>query len=155
VKDCAKYEEKDDEEEEAMHPLVRDLYKRVLIVGQDYPTGLAHVKQVWKRALRETKVGSNSTNGDATDEEKMLLMAIHKGRLAVKEMIGIIQLRKYRSLKQRYGTTTADADEADRRMARLESAQAAAAAEEEASASTTKATTAIRYSPAHPGDGGG
>ena len=27
-----------------MHPLVRDLYKRFLIVGRDYPQGLPYVR---------------------------------------------------------------------------------------------------------------
>ena len=36
-----------------MHPLVRDLYKRVLIVGRDYPTGLEHVKKKAKEYFRE------------------------------------------------------------------------------------------------------
>ncbi len=27
-----------------MHPLVRDLYKRALLVGRDYPGGLASVR---------------------------------------------------------------------------------------------------------------
>jgi hypothetical protein len=38
-----------------MHPLVRDLYKRVLHAGRDYPTGLEHVKHVWKAALRNPR----------------------------------------------------------------------------------------------------
>lgn len=92
-----------------MHPLVRDLYKRVIIVGRDYPTGWPHVQAVWKRALRESDNCPSwyptSTNHDgkvaACDEEE-LLHAVNRGRLAVKEMIGVIQLKKYRSIKQRY-----------------------------------------------------
>ena len=39
-----------------MHPLVRDLYKRVLIVGRDYPAGLEHVK---KKAKEYFQIISN------------------------------------------------------------------------------------------------
>ena len=86
-----------------MHPLVRDLWKRVVWVGRDYPTGLAHVKAVWKPAMRHPPncpswYDNNSNMGD----EEELLRAVHKGRAAVKEMMGVIQLKKYRTLKQRY-----------------------------------------------------
>jgi hypothetical protein len=39
-----------------MHPLVRDLYKRVLVVGRDYPNmEFQRVKDVWKAALRNSE----------------------------------------------------------------------------------------------------
>ena len=82
-----------------MHPLVRDLYKRVLIVGRDYPTGIDHVKAVWKKALRDTIPGRT---------EVELLHAVNKGRYMVKEMIGVIQIKKYRTMKQRYGSESTD-----------------------------------------------
>jgi hypothetical protein len=104
-----------------MHPLVRDLYKRVLVVGKDYPTGLDHVKQVWKAALRnhdncpswyrdnhpnanDDLLLRNGGEGGSSrnDNEEELLRAVHKGRHMVKEMIGIIQLKKYRAMRQRY-----------------------------------------------------
>lgn len=85
-----------------MHPLVRNLYKRVLTVGKDYPTGLSHVKEVWKTALRNPTNCPSWYNGGVQDEEE-LLRAVHKGRYMVKEMIGIIQLKKYRAMKKRYG----------------------------------------------------
>jgi len=44
---------------------------------------------------------------------------VNKGRQAVKEMIGVIQLKKYRSLKQRYDQPNQHED-ADSIMARLE-----------------------------------
>jgi hypothetical protein len=105
-----------------MHPLVRDLYKRVLVVGKDYPTGLEHVKKVWKAALRNRAncpswYRDNNQNANDKDDlvlrnggggsgrrndEEELLRAVHKGRHMVKEMIGIIQLKKYRAMRQRY-----------------------------------------------------
>jgi hypothetical protein len=128
-----------------MHPLVRDLYKRVLTVGRDYPTGLSHVKEKWKTAILDPKncpscygyngeIGGNKSsnnnnnnnnpqkidpknnNNDNTSVvttgmaniqskqcEEEILFAVHKGRCFVKEMIGVIQLKKYRTMKQRYG----------------------------------------------------
>ena len=35
-----------------MHPLVRDLYKRAMYVGRDYPMGIDYVRIQWKKALR-------------------------------------------------------------------------------------------------------
>jgi hypothetical protein len=103
-----------------MHPLVRDLYKRVLFVGKDYPTGLAHVKRTWKEALRNPENCPTWYTGECNEEE--LLRAVHRGRLAVKEMIGIIQIKKYRTMKQRYGSNDNDIREA---MKKLESSACA------------------------------
>jgi hypothetical protein len=102
-----------------MHPLVRNLYKRVLVVGREYPTGLEHVKKVWKTALRnpancpswyqhDQDQGSNNgcdrqpNASTVVNDEEELLRAVHKGRYMVKEMIGIIHLKKYRAMKRRY-----------------------------------------------------
>jgi hypothetical protein len=92
-----------------MHPLVRDLYKRVLHVGRDYPTGLAHVKETWKKALRNPDNCPHCYGGDAKLEgdsqqtcEEEILHAVNKGRFMVKEMVGVIKLKKYRAMKQRY-----------------------------------------------------
>lgn len=76
-----------------MHPLVRDLYKRVLTVGRDYPSGLSHVREKAKEAFRK--------NADV-ENEVSLKRAVNSGRWRVKEMIAVIQLRKYRQLKRAY-----------------------------------------------------
>jgi len=88
-----------------MHPLVRDLYKRVIHVGADYPSGIDHVRQVWKKAIRNPQ-NCPSCYTDPTSQacEEELVHAIARGRHMVKEMIGIIQMKKYRTLKQRYGS---------------------------------------------------
>lgn len=75
-----------------MHPLVRDLYKKILVVGRDYPTGLAHVRQKAKEMICK--------NRDAKGDD--LKRAISYGRYMLREMIGIVQLKKYRTLKRRY-----------------------------------------------------
>ena len=84
-----------------MHPLVRNLYKRVLHVGKDYPTGLVHVKQLWKKALRNPAncPSCYATDGNAITAmnspacEEELFRAVYKGRFMVKEMIGVIQIK--------------------------------------------------------------
>jgi hypothetical protein len=135
-----------------MHPFVRNLYKRVLTVGRDYPTGIAHVKEKWKKAILDptncpscyccvddesnndnstknyiSTASNNSTNilhngVDTTSTgamntskhivinykeskqcEEEIFFAVNKGRWFVKEMIGVIKLKKYRTMKQRYG----------------------------------------------------
>jgi hypothetical protein len=75
-------------------PLVVDLYKRFLHVGHDYPLGLPYVREKARAAI----LG----NAGLTDEDE-IARAIAKGRWWVKELIGIVQLRKYRTLKARYG----------------------------------------------------
>lgn len=103
-----------------IHPLVRDLYKRVLFVGRDYPLGLPYVRETWKTALRNPEncpacYPSSATTATAdarrTGEcEKEIRKAVGKGRYMVKEMIGVIQLKKYRTLMKRYGQGSTDID---------------------------------------------
>jgi hypothetical protein len=97
-----------------MHPLVRNLYKRVLCVGHDYPTGMNHVRDVWKKSLRNPhncpscydQKGNPNLQDPACQEE--ILFAVHRGRKMVQEMIGVIQLKKYRAMKARYGNIDTD-----------------------------------------------
>ena len=119
-----------------MHPLARDLYKRVLHAGKDYPTGLAHVKHVWKAAMRNprncpacyTLASDECSDSDhglsrrkaknnvvlktenpyrpgvgSPDCEREIRAAVARGRHRVKEMVGVSQLKKYRSMLKRYG----------------------------------------------------
>lgn len=98
-----------------MHPQVRNLYKRVLIVGKDYPHegGMEYVRDVWKKAMRKYQPPFHAKEETKSEElaqihksnEKDLLKAVAKGRFMVREMIGIIQLKKRRTMKQRYETT--------------------------------------------------
>jgi hypothetical protein len=108
-----------------IHPFVRDLYKRVLMVSKDYPsTDHHHIKQLWKDAMRNpencpswyTKTKTNSkqnpistvttsSTAEPTNDMNELYHAVHRGRQMVKEMIGIVQLHKYRSMKQRYSNS--------------------------------------------------
>lgn len=74
--------------------IVRNLYRRILTVGKDYPTGLEAVK---KRAKAEFAKNAHLEDG------LELRRAVSYGRYMVREMQGVIMLKKYRAIKQRYG----------------------------------------------------
>ena len=76
-----------------MHRLVRDLYKRFLFAGKDYPKGLDYVRN---RVKKEFFANAHLTT------EAEIQKAVAKGRWWVKEVEGVNQLRKYRTLKSRY-----------------------------------------------------
>ncbi|GMI61088.1 hypothetical protein ScalyP_jg9569 [Parmales sp. scaly parma] len=90
-----------------IHPLVRNLYKRALTIGLDYPSGLPKIREKWKTALRKPsnftpKYTSSSSNELTVESQKELAKAVARGRWMCREMIGVIQLKKYRAMKQRY-----------------------------------------------------
>ena len=82
-----------------------------LIVGKDYPhpDGLDYVRRKWKEALRDPqncKLIPNNNNNDvdiAKENERILRKAVGKGRYVIREMEGTIQLKKYRTMRRRYG----------------------------------------------------
>jgi len=105
-----------------VHPLVRDLYKRVIHAGRDYPTGLPHVREVWKKAMRSPdncpSCYENSTVSETTGSftyskecEHEIKLAVGRGRKMVREMIAISQLKKYRAMKARYGESNSSDEE--------------------------------------------
>lgn len=105
-----------------MHALVRDLYKRALVVGKDYPLGLEYVRRTWKKALRNPEncpscyfkepaknMGASLVASlEAPGCEKEIRKAIGRGRFMIREMIGVIQLKKYRTMKRRYDNKEKD-----------------------------------------------
>ena len=147
-----------------MHPLVRDLYKRALIVGRDYPhpDGLGYVRRVWKAALRDGKncpscytqgrgAGDGGGDGDGVGGssaapkpncladpkcEKEIRLAVGRGRKMVNEMVGVIQLKKYRTMRRRYG----EGNDLDAEEKRLRDAIAAYGLETTAAADAKKTT---------------
>ncbi|TDH73141.1 hypothetical protein CCR75_004741 [Bremia lactucae] len=76
-----------------MNGKVRDLYKRFLLVGRDYPMGLSYVREKTKTAFYQNR---NLTDPVAIKK------AIKHGRWMVRELVGVIQLKKYRMLNSRY-----------------------------------------------------
>ena len=77
----------------AMNPLVRDLYKRFMLVGRTYPGGLDVVRRRAKQAFFE--------NAALTDEVQ-ILRAVRIGRQVSRDLAAVSQLKKYRVLKSRY-----------------------------------------------------
>jgi hypothetical protein len=75
-----------------MHPLVRNLYKRILLVGRDYPAGLSHVRERAKQAFAD----------DAAGDELAIKRSVARGRRYVRDMQDAVRLHKYRAVKQRY-----------------------------------------------------
>jgi hypothetical protein len=84
-----------------MHPLARDLYKRILFVGRDYPLGLTYVRSKAKEAFFA------EGNKDHALSEKHILRLVNRGRWMLKEMEGVIQFKKYRFLRKAYGSNNA------------------------------------------------
>jgi hypothetical protein len=83
-----------------MHPLVRDLYRRVITVGQVYPGGLELVRRRAKEEFFKNK--------DLTSEED-ILRAVARGRWYIKnELVAVTQVKKYRAMRQRYGSQAED-----------------------------------------------
>lgn len=76
-----------------MHPLVRDLYKRFMVVARDYPGGAGAVRARVKEGFWK--------NRDIADDVE-LKQAIAYGRYQVREMVALVQLKKYRAMKKRY-----------------------------------------------------
>jgi hypothetical protein len=76
-----------------MHPLVRDLYKRFLIAGENYPQGLSFIRDKVKEKFYENK--------NLTDEVE-IKRAVGKGRYSVREIHHFNQFHKYRQMKNRY-----------------------------------------------------
>jgi len=60
---------------------VRDLYKRFITVGRDYPKGLQYIRE-------KAKVGFMANKHLSSDED--INRAVGRGRYMVKEMIGVI-----------------------------------------------------------------
>jgi hypothetical protein len=114
-----------------MHPLVRDVYKRLVLAGRSYPTG-------WDSIRDRVKAGFIRTPLTSEDE---FLRAVHRGRWWAKELHAVVQIKKYREMNKRYPrtrVTTAEGNEefvatvsdmdgidTETAMARLEAAAAA------------------------------
>ena len=80
-----------------MRGMVRDLYKRFLLSGRQYPQGLEYVREKAKIAFFRNK--------DLVEEVEVL-KAVAKGRYMVREIDAISKLHKYRAMNKRYAKTT-------------------------------------------------
>ena len=78
-----------------MHEKVVNLYKRLLLVGRDYPGGFEQVRRKAKEEFMKHK--------DLHSEDD-ILRAVHRGRWYIRNvLVPVSQLTKYRAMKQRYG----------------------------------------------------
>lgn len=77
----------------SIHPLVRDLYKRFIRLGHDYPLGVDFIRRKVKAAFHQ--------NAHLKTEIE-IKRAVARGRYMVRELVGVIKLKKYRTLKKRY-----------------------------------------------------
>lgn len=78
-----------------MNPLVRDLYKRFLLAGRDYPKGLSFVRvRVKEEFFKECDLKN----------EIEIKKAIAKGRWWVRELNAVTKFHKYRRMRERYET---------------------------------------------------
>jgi len=77
-----------------MNPLVRDLYKRIITVGRDYPGGIDVVRRKAKEYFAKYAHLKDEVN---------IKKAVARGRWYVRnELVGVIKLKKYREMKSRY-----------------------------------------------------
>jgi len=79
-----------------MHPRVRDLYKSFLCVAKEYPTGISDIRPKLKAAF--------FSNKNLHPSSAEFSQAVGRGQYVINEMIGVIQLKKYRAMKNRYET---------------------------------------------------
>jgi len=76
-----------------MKEAVRELYKRLLLAGRDYPQGLDHVREKAKLAFQK-----NHNLTDIIEIKK----AVAFGRYQVREIRAMTMFHKYRTMKKRY-----------------------------------------------------
>ena len=77
-----------------MNSQVRDLYKRFLLAGRNYPKGLSFVRQKAKEGFGEHR---------HLRDEVEIKKAVAKGRWWVGELNAVSKLAKYRRMRERYG----------------------------------------------------
>ena len=77
-----------------MLPIVRDLYKRLLLAVKDYPLDKKLVMQKIKDSFNKNK------NLEGLDIHKM----VAKGRYQVREMVALSKFHKYRKMRERYNS---------------------------------------------------
>ncbi|RHZ52956.1 hypothetical protein Glove_454g1 [Diversispora epigaea] len=72
---------------------VKDLYKRLLFLGREYPLGYSYFYPKLKNAFMKNR---NLTNEDEIKK------AIDSGEYVIKELEALYYLKKYRAIKRAY-----------------------------------------------------
>ncbi|CAM9327043.1 unnamed protein product [Discosporangium mesarthrocarpum] len=85
-----------------MHPLVRDLLKRLILVSRSHPSGERWVKDRIRESLQ--------TNANLS-EEIDIRRAVARGRRAAREAETFSRFTRYRILRKRYGYHCGGRDE--------------------------------------------
>ncbi|KAK3277130.1 hypothetical protein CYMTET_14843 [Cymbomonas tetramitiformis] len=70
-----------------MDPKVRQLYKKLIWVGRDYPSGISALREKMKAVFQKS----------AASEESFA-----RGEFVYKELEALVYLHKYRSIRKRY-----------------------------------------------------
>ena len=76
-----------------MHPLVRDLCKRIILVSKIYPGGAEYVLNRYRQALVK--------NREVVDDLKLKTL-IRQGRYWVRELEMVAKIHKFRAMKSKY-----------------------------------------------------
>jgi len=73
----------------------------MLHMGKDYPKGYDYFRTRLKAAFLKNK---------SVEDPEMIRVLVARGRYVMKELEAMYQLRKYRTLKQRYYDDTSERD---------------------------------------------
>lgn len=76
-----------------MHPLVRDLFKRIILVSRTYPGGSEYVLREARRHINAHKL---------VTEEIDIKRAVASGRYWVRELAAVDKIKKFREMSKRY-----------------------------------------------------
>jgi len=74
---------------------------QMLHMGKDYPKGYDYFRTRLKAAFLKNK---------SVEDPEMIRVLVARGRYVMKELEAMYQLRKYRTLKQRYYDDTSERD---------------------------------------------
>jgi hypothetical protein len=76
-----------------MIPAVRDLYKRLIFLGREYPEGLPYIRKKLKAGFLKNREVTEASQID---------VCLSRGEYIVKELEALYKLKKYRHLKKMY-----------------------------------------------------
>ena len=74
-------------------PMTRELYKRLLVAGRDYPLGTTWLRDKIKAEMRK------NAGLDPASNETEYKRAIAAGRYWARELEAVAKVRKYRAMK--------------------------------------------------------
>lgn len=91
-----------------MHPFVRDLYKRFLLLSADYTNSkqeqiefIHKIKQSFMKN-KHIPIPPLSSSSSSSRDYDLFYRSVHSGRYELKQLIHFIQFKKYRYMKKQY-----------------------------------------------------